>query len=160
MTNGEKIQTILNVDRDCTEVHGENETMTFTVTQNFWNAKYKEPTTKNNLGVDWDELKRKILMEVDGGTDDAWLAYGEVCENISNSIDDFKADLPPVAPIRPKGHWISHGEHCRNLGVMPSGLGAYEWCSNCDCGIDVKEWYRSRYNYCPNCGADMREIEE
>ena len=59
-----------------------------------------------------------------------------------------------------KGHWISHGEHCRNLGVMPSGLGAYEWCSNCDCGIDVREWYRSRYNFCPNCGADMREVEE
>lgn len=44
MTNGEKIQTILNIDRDCTEVHGENGTMTFTVTQDFWNAEYKEST--------------------------------------------------------------------------------------------------------------------
>ena len=52
MTNGERIQTILDVDRDCTEVHGENGTMTFTVTQDFWNAEYKEPTTKNDLGVD------------------------------------------------------------------------------------------------------------
>lgn len=52
MTNGEKIQTILDVDRDCTEVHGENGTMTFTVTQDFWNAEYNEPTTKNDLGVD------------------------------------------------------------------------------------------------------------
>ena len=134
MTNGEKIQTILDVDRDCTEVHGENGTMTFTVTQDFWNARYEEPTTKNDLGVDcisredvlqilWDydyanenalvikdikalpsatpqepridfeELKRKILMEVDGGTDDAWLAYGEVCNRISNSIDEFVADM-------------------------------------------------------------------
>lgn len=57
MTNGEKIQTILDVDRDCTGVHGENGTMTFTVTQDFWNAEYKEPrkaleqepTTKNDL---------------------------------------------------------------------------------------------------------------
>ena len=57
------------------------------------------------------------------------------------------------------GHWISHGEHCENLGVMPSGLGAYKWCSNCDCGIDVKEWHRTDYNYCPNCGAKM-EIKE
>lgn len=57
---------------------------------------------------------------------------------------------------RPKGHWISHREHCENLGVMPSGLGVYEWCSNCDCGIDVREWHRNNYNYCPNCGADMR----
>ena len=56
-----------------------------------------------------------------------------------------------------KGHWIGHREHCENLGVMPSGLGAYEWCSNCDCGIDVREWHRNHYNFCPNCGADMRE---
>ena len=42
--------------------------------------------------VDFKELKRKILMEVDGGTDDAWLAYGEVCNRISNSIDEFVAD--------------------------------------------------------------------
>lgn len=59
-----------------------------------------------------------------------------------------------------KGHWIGHREHCENLGVMPSGLGAYEWCSNCDCGIDVREWHRNHYNFCPNCGADMREREE
>ena len=58
------------------------------------------------------------------------------------------------------GHWIGHREHCENLGVMPSGLGAYEWCSNCDCGIDVREWHRNHYNYCPNCGAKMAEPEE
>ena len=54
------------------------------------------------------------------------------------------------------GHWINHREHCENLGVMPSGLGAYEWCSNCDCGIDVKEFHKNHYNFCPHCGADMR----
>lgn len=58
------------------------------------------------------------------------------------------------------GHWISHREHCKNLGVMPSGLGAYEWCSNCDCGIDVKEFHMNHYNYCPNCGANMRGDSE
>lgn len=59
---------------------------------------------------------------------------------------------------KPKtGHWIGHREHCENSGVMPSGLGAYEWCSDCDCGIDVREWHRNHYNYCPNCGAKMIE---
>ena len=43
--------------------------------------------------IDFEELKRKILMEVDGGTDDAWLAYGEVCNRINNSIDEFVADM-------------------------------------------------------------------
>lgn len=54
------------------------------------------------------------------------------------------------------GHWIEHVEHCESIGAIPSGLGAYKWCSNCDCGIDVREWHRNNYNYCPNCGADMR----
>jgi hypothetical protein len=53
------------------------------------------------------------------------------------------------------GHWIGHREHCENLGVVPSGLGAYEWCSNCDCGIDVREGHKINYNFCPNCGAKM-----
>ena len=65
MTNGEKIQTILDVDRDCTEVHGENGTMTFTVTQNFWNAEYKEPTTKDDLGVDVLEEIREEINEIE-----------------------------------------------------------------------------------------------
>lgn len=49
MTNGEKIQSILNVDGDCTEVHGNNGTMTFTVTSDFWDSEYEEPTFKNDL---------------------------------------------------------------------------------------------------------------
>lgn len=87
--------------------------------------------------------------------------------NRGNEKNDLAVDVPDnnvgkidrlsVTPIRPKGHWISHREHCENLGVMPSGLGAYEWCSNCDCGIDVREWHRNHYNYCPNCGAKMVE---
>lgn len=43
--------------------------------------------------IDFEELKRKILMEVDGGTDEAWLAYGDVCTRISNSIDEFVSDM-------------------------------------------------------------------
>lgn len=76
--------------------------------------------------------------------------------------DTLKAlyDLPSVNPRPKTGHWIGHREHCENLGVMPSGLGAYEWCSNCDCGIDVREWHRNNYNYCPNCGCRMVEPQE
>lgn len=68
--------------------------------------------------------------------------------------------LPPVTSSRPKGRWISHIEHCEKLGLKPSGLGAYEWCSNCDCGIDINEFHRIHYNFCPDCGADMRINEE
>lgn len=93
MTNGEKIQTILNVDRDCTEVHGENGTMTFTVTQEFWNAEYKEPTTK--------KPQPKI---------------GKWISNIT-------------------GRYLSFCSECGEMGV-------------------------SYHNFCPNCGADMREVED
>lgn len=86
-----------------------------------------------------------------------------ICANGDEHILDLLANIknaPPVTPQPKIGRWIGHREHCENLGVMPSGLGAYNWCSNCDCGIDVKEWYRTNYNYCPNCGAKMQEVEE
>lgn len=84
----------------------------------------------------------------------------------NNDAQCFKQVVNEIPPAenkgedRPKGRWIGHREHCENLGLMPSGLGAYEWCSNCDCGIDVREWHRNDYNYCPNCGAKMKGGEE
>ena len=82
--------------------------------------------------------------------------------SLSNWVLDlftgYDIESEEAAEEKPKtGHWIAHGEHCENLGVLPSGLGAYEWCSECDCGIDVREWHRNNYNYCPNCGAKMAE---
>ena len=35
------------------------------------------------------ELERQILMEVDGGTDDRYLRYADVCDRISNTIDTY-----------------------------------------------------------------------
>lgn len=35
------------------------------------------------------ELKRRLLMEVDGGTDDRYLRYADVCDRISNTIDTY-----------------------------------------------------------------------
>lgn len=36
-----------------------------------------------------EELKRKLLMEVDGGTDDKYLRYTDVCDRISDTIDTY-----------------------------------------------------------------------
>lgn len=57
-----------------------------------------------------------------------------------------------------KGHWLSHKEYCEMNNLRPSGLGSYFWCSECNHAVDVREWHRNYYNYCPNCGADMREV--
>ena len=85
MTNGEKIQTILDIDKDCTEVYGKNGMMTFSVPQDWWNAEYKEPTTKNNLGVDCisrDDVRR-VMQEL-------WGTSGELMDRLM--------DLPSVTP--------------------------------------------------------------
>ena len=55
-------------------------------------------------------------------------------------------DLPSVQPIRPKGKWIEH-EH--EVGVNWE-FSKYE-CSLCH------EWHDYDSDFCPNCGADMRE---
>lgn len=108
-------------------------------------------TTKNDLGVDTD----KLIADCEKMSFDFELFGRPTKALLLDAVKNIVKDLPPITPIRPKGHWIGHREHCENLGVMPSGLGAYEWCSNCDCGIDVREWHRNYYNYCPNCGAKM-----
>jgi hypothetical protein len=78
----------------------------------------------------------------------------------------FTEHLPSVTPQpkeepQPKtGHWIGHREHCEKLGVIPSGLGVYEWCSNCDYGIDIRDWSRISHNYCPKCGIKMQEVKK
>lgn len=117
----------------------------------------QEPTTKNDAV---DAISRaQALKELKESAEHH--ANDSREEVILRRDRDIIRALPPVTPREPrKGHWIGHREHCENLGVTPSGLGAYEWCSNCDCGIDVREWHRNHYNFCPNCGADMREGKE
>lgn len=56
-----------------------------------------------------------------------------------------------------KGHW----EPGRKLSLAFEGATLKEiiyedWhCSNCHCAVE--ESVKPKWNYCPNCGADMRE---
>ena len=110
-----------------------------------------ERTTKNDLGV--DAVSRQALLNATVKKSSIW---NHITNSEGDNLEAIVSKLPSVTPQEPKtGRWIGHREHCENLGVMPSGLGCYEWCSNCDCGIDVREWHRNNYNYCPNCGAKM-----
>jgi hypothetical protein len=58
------------------------------------------------------------------------------------------------------GRWIGLIEHCESIGAIPSGLGAYYWCSSCDYAVDAKVWSRNYFNFCPNCGSKMIEPKE
>jgi hypothetical protein len=96
-----------------------------------------KPTTKNDLVVDC--ISRKAALDI------TWHdpSYSDPL-NVLTEVRDKIRDLSSVTPIRPKGHWI----WC---------VGSHK-CSNCEeytCFSD-KELLR----YCPNCGADMREVEE
>ena len=54
-------------------------------------------------------------------------------------------EMPPVTPTRPKGKWIRQTDDHHD----------YYECEYCGIAVgldDIK-------NYCPNCGADMREGE-
>ena len=46
---------------------------------------------------------------------------------------------------RPKGEWKVYGKQ--------GGIPITDICSNCR--YEMK-WYKNKYNFCPNCGADMR----
>ena len=54
-------------------------------------------------------------------------------------------NLPSAQPERKTGKWIEHNPHKFGLGIV------FE-CSECGEEIECEE-----YNFCPNCGADMRE---
>jgi hypothetical protein len=56
--------------------------------------------------------------------------------------------VPTIEPERRKGEWIAHPDDTFD-----------EWfcCSVCHKGLTM---FDGTYNYCPNCGADMREDGE
>ena len=58
-------------------------------------------------------------------------------------------ELPSVTPTRPTGHWIYELEDWN------------KWtCSECGWSKRTDIHVKLGYNYCPNCGADMKEGEE
>lgn len=64
--------------------------------------------------------------------------------------DDFMS--ADVAPVR-------HGRYIGEYDGYADGSPVYDmwYCSECGCYFE--EWdEKPTYNYCPNCGADMREV--
>lgn len=85
---------------------------------------------------------------IDFGEDRADLFGGKMEEFIKLSVKALKEQ-------RPKGHWIEQNDDY------------FDWyeCSECAYGSEDDEMQKSRVydvrtNFCPNCGADMREVTE
>ncbi len=95
----------------------------------------QEITTENDLEVDC--ISRFEVTEI---INEEW--------DTDIILDRIEA-LPSITPQEPKkGHWTHDGANVR--------------CSNC--GIGYKDAYGRTsaitYNFCPNCGADMRAESE
>lgn len=62
-------------------------------------------------------------------------------------------EMPEVQPERKHGRFIG----TEYDGYADGSPVYYEWeCSECGCVFEDEE---PTYNFCPNCGADMREKE-
>ena len=67
----------------------------------------------------------------------------------SDVIEGALLELPSAQPERKKGKWIEKEDPYGFFNSIPV-------CSECGCTTKMRE----RYNFCPNCGADMRGEEE
>jgi hypothetical protein len=145
MTNGEKIKAVLKPREyeiktygDWVEIEIQKLGINFSCMLDFWNAEYKEPTTKNDLAVE-------KIVDVLGSYTDLDIPYKhKITEDILNT-------LTSVTPIRPKGHWMgdSYGYICSNCEHSLNDLAQ---------SMDYISF--SKPKYCPNCGADMRGVED
>lgn len=71
---------------------------------------------------------------------------GAVYNDTAKEIFGIIRNQPPVTPARPKGKWLYTDD-----SLIPE-------CSICCKWSDVLQG-NAEFNYCPNCGADMREAK-
>ena len=91
--------------------------------------------------INADELMKSLTTET--GCMDRILHAADVADIVKNV---------PAADVREnvRGEWL-HRTYCFNGDI--GGLSMYQ-CSKCDFIVLTDE-----YNFCPNCGADMRGEE-
>ena len=100
-----------------------------------------------------DLISRKAAIDALGDKPLAW-TEGEYELGLQNQwqsdVDALKA-APSAQPMRKKGKWVS-------ADAIFGGVPFY--CS--ECGENTRDTVMGepRWNFCPNCGADMRGEEE
>ena len=72
------------------------------------------------------------------------LMYRMGTDSNKKRLDDWINGVPSAQPERKKGEWINRGRIIR--------------CNKCKIGYATVKGMKSAltYNFCPNCGADMR----
>ena len=101
-------------------------------------------TTYNEMGVVIDTKAEEVQLATDivsrqAAIDDIW-TVSPLAHLDREWIDRWLRQLPPAQPERIRGRWTRDNA-----------------CSECGC----QPWFSGdihNYNFCPNCGADMREV--
>ena len=145
MTNGEKIKQIfpgLQTDK------GELEVDLWTTAHDaidipleWWEAEYKEPTSKNDLTGDC--ISRQGVIDLA-----EWFDLNKQHFCVANLIDEVE-NMPSVTPQPKHGIWQQINKN--EVNVIPE----YR-CSNC--GAEFKG-FGFDFDYCPRCGSVMEDEE-
>ncbi len=104
-----------------------------------------------------DLISRQAAIDAAIEAADDW--DGGFSKERERFIRDALEELPSAQPNRMRGRWTPHREKsCEYIGATLVYVTYDYWF--CDaCGYRVEDG-QPLYNFCPNCGADMRCIED
>ena len=114
MINGEKIKVLLKPREDQIKIYGEwveieiqSLAINFSCSLDWWNAEYKEPTTKNDLGVD------KLLSDCEKMSFDIEIFNKPLKVVALDAVKNIVKDLSSVTPQEPR--WIPVSERLPDI---------------------------------------------
>lgn len=93
-----------------------------------------------------DYINRKAALDA--------VDVGNLHRGIIDALQAIISDIP-AADVRP----VVHGHYIGEYDGYADGNPVYDmwYCSECGCFFE--DWdEKPTYNFCPNCGADMREV--
>lgn len=106
--------------------------------------------------VDADMITLYLIVEGQNHPDKYGFSWGDTIKFSPSEVKKIIQKMPTIEERkRINGHWVEIGDEpydeweCDVCGFVIDGSGC----------IDPEE-YKDVYKFCPNCGADMRGVEE
>lgn len=101
--------------------------------------------TDTNVGA---TISRQAAIDAVHNSYDNILDFTSTGKTVADSIEDIISELPSAQPEPKEGHWIEGGIY---RDVIE--------CNCSECGQLMTTAATVRMNYCPRCGARMKEGE-
>lgn len=119
--------------------------------------------TKENIKIAFDGIRATVLEQQPCEDcirrDQAVYVASGYCA--PQNIADESRKLPPVTPSRPHGYWEETVVLTSAYDIMGNKTWASQMrCNKCGFTTFAVEGKFSQYNFCPECGVDMREDGE